>query len=126
MKKLAENERYELLVDAPSNRIYITVKGYWFTGEGYLEDLEKACLSMKKGFKTHIDFTSMKTPRAEVGEVHVEAQRLLISYGLSYTAEVVSEDAIIRMALRKHAANTNIQREIFSSHADAKYWLDHT
>ncbi|MEM9340623.1 MAG: hypothetical protein AAGA66_17950 [Bacteroidota bacterium] len=125
MKKLVDNARYELGVDTRLNRMYITVKGYWFTGEGYLADLEKACRLMIKGFKSHIDFTSMQTPRAEVGEVHVEAQRLLMAYGLTKTAEVVGKDAIVKMALKKYSLESGMQREVFSSHSDAKYWLDH-
>ncbi len=124
MKVFAENERYELKTDHSINRLYITIKGLWRKKDGYLEDLEKACQSMKKGFKIHVDLTTMVAPRGEIGVVHEEAQRILMKYGLVQTAEVQNDSAITRMALKKYSDNSGMSKRVFFSHEEAKAWLD--
>lgn len=124
MIEFANNEFYELRVDKTANRMYITIKGFWREKGNYLEDLEEACKAMSPGFKIHVDLTTMKTPRQDVGEVHIEAQKLLMNYGLIKTAEVHGPDALARMAINKYSDNTGMYKQIFSSNEGAKKWLD--
>lgn len=124
MKDFANNEFYELRVDKAANRMYITIKGFWREKGNYLKDLEEACKAMLPGFKIHVDLITMKTPRQEVGEVHIEAQKLLMKYGLIKTAEVHGPNALARMAINKYSDNTGMYKQIFSTNEGAKQWLD--
>lgn len=111
-------------VDTSSNRLYITIKGFWRDKGNYLGDLETACRTMNSGFKIHVDLTGMKAPKPEVGKVHEDAQKMLMQFGLSQTAEVHGRDAIARMALNKYSTNSGMDKQVFSTHDEAKAWLD--
>lgn len=124
MNTIAENERYELKVDKAINRLFITIKGYWKGKEGYLEDLSKSLEHMNSGFKIHVDLTQMKTPPAEIGEVHVEAQKMLMDAGLAQTAEVLGSDAIAKIAIKKYSKNSGMAKQVFDNHQDAEAWLN--
>ncbi|MCV9386538.1 hypothetical protein [Reichenbachiella ulvae] len=124
MKTVANNDRYELKVDESINRMYITIKGYWRIKDNYLEDLEEACKLMKPKFKIHVDLTTMTAPPAKVGVVHEEAQKMLMKYGLAQTAEVHNDSALTRLAVNRYSENSGMTKQVFSSHEEAKKWLD--
>ncbi len=122
--KIADNERYGLEVDQSINRLYIRISGFWRTKDGYLEDLTEACKHMQTGFKIRVDLRTMKPPRQEIGEVHVEAQKILMSHGLARTAEVLGGDALSRMALKKYADTSGMAKREFATLEEADAWLD--
>lgn len=124
MTTIAENDRYELKVDNSINRIFITIKGYWQSKEGYLEDLKKSISEVSEGFKIHVDLTSMITPKPEIGSVHVEAQKMLMEAGLAQTAEVLGSNAIAKMTIKKYSNNSGMSKQIFDNHEDAEAWLN--
>lgn len=124
MKTIANNDRYILEVDDSINRMYITIKGYWRTKDNYLEDLEEACKQMKPQFKIHVDLTTMTAPSAKVGVVHEDAQKMLMHYGLVQTAEVHNDSALTRLAVNRYSDNSGMSKRIFSSHEEARNWLN--
>ncbi|MEM9329004.1 MAG: hypothetical protein AAGA85_25295 [Bacteroidota bacterium] len=126
MKIFADNDRYGLRVNAEINRLYIRISGFWRTKEGYLEDLEEACKAMQPGFKIHVDLRTMKAPRQEIGQVHIDAQHLLMSYGLVQTAEILGENALAKLALKKYSDKSGMKKMVFSTMEEAEEWLDVT
>ena len=124
MISIAKNERYELTCDPDRNRLFITIKGLWKTNEGYLEDLKEACQKMESGFTIHVDLTTMKPCGDDMGAVHEQAQKILMSYGLSNTAEVQEDRALLRMAVAKYSDNSGMKKRVFFTHEEAEEWLD--
>ncbi|MEM6829984.1 MAG: hypothetical protein AAF551_05680, partial [Bacteroidota bacterium] len=80
--------------------MYLRISGFWKTKEGYLDDLETACKAMNASFDLMVDLTTMVAPKKDVGQVHVDAQLMLMKYGLIRTAEILGDDVIAKMALR--------------------------
>ena len=104
--------------------MYIRISGFWRTKEGYLEDLEEACKAMGADFKIHVDLRTMKAPKKEIGQVHIDAQRILMSYGLAMTAEILGENALAKLALKMYSDTSGMKKRIFSSMDEAEAWLD--
>ncbi|MEO1253933.1 MAG: hypothetical protein AAFY41_03470 [Bacteroidota bacterium] len=124
MDLVSENDRYSLKCDNNRNRLFITIKGLWKSKDSYLKDLEAACKKMTPGFTIHVDLTTMKPPGQEIGGVHEEAQRILLKYGLSNTAEVQTDRALLRLALERYSDNSGMRKRVFFSHEEAEEWLD--
>lgn len=106
------------------NRMYIAIKGLWTTADGYLNDLTAACKGMSTGFSIHVDLITMKPVGRDLGVVHEEAQKILLSHGLAHTAEVQNDRALLRMAVDRYSSNSGMAKQVFDSHEKAKAWLD--
>lgn len=120
---ICDNERYDIAINVSINRMKLSVKGLWQTGDGYLEDLEKACKGLKPGFDLVANLTAMK-PAGAVGVVHEKAQKLLLSCGLLRTAEVQSDRAIVRITVDRYSDNSGMEKQVFTSSENAIAWLD--
>ncbi|MFT4738779.1 MAG: hypothetical protein ACI8QD_000913 [Cyclobacteriaceae bacterium] len=121
---LSKTTYYELKADYSKNRMYICILGFWREKGSYLADLDAACKTMSRGFSIQVDLAEMKAPRNEIGQVHEEAQVILMKYGLAHTAEIQSGNAITKMVLRKYSDNSGMGKQVFLSHSDAAQWLD--
>lgn len=127
MKVIAYNNRYEISVDEDKNRIYLAVKGFWANpsaAPNYVEDIEKASTAVSEGFTIVADLTDMVIPPPEVGKVHEKAQVALVNAGLSRTAEVLPEEAVLKMAVDRYAKESQMTKAVFKSREEAEAWLD--
>jgi hypothetical protein len=125
-EEIANNDYYEIYVDRSKNRLYYTVKGYWETvslvPENY-NDLAKASVKLTEGFDILSDLTDMKPPPAEVAELHMKQQKMLIERGLSRTAEVM-DHAVLKIAVQRYARESKMDVQGFGSVSEAEVWLD--
>jgi hypothetical protein len=84
-------------MDPDKNRAYITIIGFWRSPEEagpYVQDLDRALVQLKPGFTLLTDLTQMKAYPASVQPLHLEAQQLLLTRGLSQTAEVCASSMV--------------------------------
>ncbi len=127
MTTIAKNSFYAILTDASKNRLYLTLSGYWKDRSdvpNYVNDLKRATSGLSRGYTILTDTTRMKTPTKEVVGIHTEAQKVVMSAGLSKTAELVSQDAIAKMATDRFSKESGMQKGSFGNKAEAETWLD--
>ncbi len=94
---VARNKHYEIGMDPGKNRAYITIIGFWRSPEEvgpYVQDLDRALVQLAPGFTLLTDLTQMKAYPASVQPLHLEAQQLLLTRGLSQTAEVCASSMV--------------------------------
>jgi hypothetical protein len=98
MKKvITQNKFYEIAVDTQLNRAYLKIIGFWRSKPEvphYIPDLEKALAHLQPSFTLLTDLSEMKTHPADVQELHLEAQALLLRKGLTQTAEVFTSSFV--------------------------------
>lgn len=127
MKTIAQNDYYVLAVDPSKNRAYLTLIGYWRTRADvpkYIEDWRKAMRDLSKGFTVLSDVTRFKAPPADVVQLHMEAQKILMSGGLNKVAELVGHDVITKMAIDRFSRESGMFKGTFDSWREADDWLD--
>lgn len=127
MKTIAKTEYYIIATDAKKNRLYLTIKGFWKNRSvvpNYVSDLQKATTELSNGYTVITDITEIKTPPPEIVQLHTEAQRVALSAGLKKTAEVVGQDIIAQMTLKRSAQDSGMTRNVFGSKEEAERWLD--
>ncbi|MBN2532289.1 MAG: hypothetical protein JXB88_05330 [Spirochaetales bacterium] len=127
MIEIANNDFYSMKVDESKNRFYLTIEGFWETGDQvpeYLDDLKKAVKHLSNGFTILSDLIQMKTPTQEIGALHVKAQKYLIDSGLSKTAEVHPLSMIAKMTVDRFSEESGMKKGMFSSKEEAEKWLN--
>lgn len=128
MIDIANTPFYSINADTGKNRIYYAIIGSWKSPAdvpNYLEDMKKSARQMKPGFTILTDLTRAKTAMPEIKKLHEQAQKILISAGLSKVAEVFPDkDYVLKMQVDKISDSTKMQKQAFSSRKDAEQWLD--
>ena len=66
----------------------------------------------------------MKAPPTSVTPIHVQAQRMLVSKGLSRTAEVIGSAVLLELQLKKYAQESAMTKAEFSTPEEGERWLD--
>jgi hypothetical protein len=123
---ISQNRFYQIAINKSINRAYITIIGFWRNKQeaaSYLPDLEKALAQLKPGFTLLTDLTQMKTHPAEVQDVHLAAQALLLRKGLIQTAEIISS-SLVQFQTDKISKNSKMPLRQFTSQQEATSYLD--
>ena len=126
MQTIAKNEFYEIHYDDNKNRVYFKIIGLWNSPKdvpNYISDIQKTANTVKSGFTLVSDITQMRTPPQEVGELHEQAQQILVRAGLDKTAEVVTS-SILKMTANQYAKKSNMTKQTFTSKEEAENWLE--
>lgn len=126
-KTIAQNEYYMIAVDTPKNRIYLTLISYWRSRADvptYIQDLKKATQYVSKGFTILADLSLMKAPHPDVVQLHTEAQRIVVSAGLTKTAELIGRDANTNIAIDRFSRDSGMHKGTFDLWKEADEWLD--
>ena len=125
---IATNQYYDLACDEAKNRIYLTLRGFWPNKSAvpnYIADVTKATRNVKSGYTILTDLRSFKTAPEEIGELHKQAQGILVKAGLGRTAEVLSSAMKIEeIALDKYSKSSGMKRMTFHDVMQANSWLD--
>jgi len=126
---IAKTNLYSIEIDTAKNRAYLIFIGFCRSPEeipNLLSDVKKACQGLKQGFTLLTDASQMKVPPQEVVEIHQKSQQIWIEGGLSKTAEVMSENIVVRLALDRYSKTTGMAKKDFNTFKDAEAWLDLT
>ena len=118
---------YMIAVDLSKNRLYNLAKGPWVRpakGDPNLLDLEKALKQVKKGFTALNNTTTVNVISQEWAGVLTKARQMLIEAGISKSAEVLAESAILKMQVQRVSRQAGFTTKIFSDVKDAEAWLD--
>ena len=121
-----ENKHYQIGIDKEKNRAFITIIGFWRNpGEvsEYLPDLDRALLQLQPGFTLLTDLSQMKTHPQTLNPVHLAAQQLLLSRGLTQTAEVVAS-SMVQFQTESLSRQSAMPLQQFSSPVEAIAYLD--
>lgn len=127
MKEIAKTEFYTIAVDLSKNRLYQTVKGSWVRpvkGDPYLQDFERALKLLKKGFTGLSDATQISVMSQEWTEAIQKTHQTLINAGTSKVAEVLTENAILKMQVQRIFRQSGFTMKFFSDVTEAEAWLD--
>lgn len=125
-RTIRQHKFYEMAVDPSINRFYLRILGFWRSKEevsGYLPDLEKALSEIQPGFTLLTDLSEMKTHPAEVQELHLQAQALLLRKGLRQTAEVYAS-SFVQFQTSAISKKSTMPSRQFESHEAAEGYLD--
>jgi hypothetical protein len=121
-----ENKHYQIGIDKDQNRAFITIAGFWRNPEEvseYLPDLDRALVQLQPGFTLLTDLSQMKTHPQTLNPVHLAAQQLLLSRGLTQTAEVVSS-SIVQFQTESLSKQSAMPLRQFNSLEEASAYLD--
>jgi hypothetical protein len=88
-----------------------------------LPDLDGALLQLQPGFTLLTDLTQTKTHPQTLNRVHLAAQQLLLSRGLTQTAEVVPS-SIVQFQTESLSKESQMPLQQFSSQMEAMAYLD--
>lgn len=127
MKEIAKTDFYTIAVDPAKNRLYNTARGSWVRsvkGDLYLQNLEKALKLVKKGFTALNNTTDVQVMSQEWSGVITRARQMLIEAGISKTAEVLAESAILKMQVQRVSRQAGFITKFFSNVKEAEAWLD--
>ncbi len=121
-----ENKHYQIGIDKSKNRIYLTILGFWRSPEEvgeYLPDLDGALAELRPGFTLLTDLTQMKSHPQALNPVHLGAQQLLLSRGLTQTAEIV-RSSFVQFQAESLSKQSAMPRRQFSTFEEATTYLD--
>ncbi len=121
-----QNKHYQIGIDKDKKRAFITIIGFWRSPEEvseYLKDLDRALLQLQPGFTLLTDLSQMKTHPQTLKPVHLQAQQLLLSRGLTQTAEVVSS-SIVQFQTESLSKQSSMPLRQFNSLEEATAYLD--
>ena len=124
---ITKTEFYVIEIDKVKNRGYITFTGFCKAASeipNFLDDVKKATQGLKSGFTLLADLTKFKTPAKEVADLHMESQKTWIQLGLSKTAVLMPESALIKMATTRWSETSGMARKEFKGRNQAEAWLD--
>ncbi len=127
MIQISKTDFYSINIDPGKNRAYLTFTGFCKSpGDmpNFLADITKAAQGLKKGYTLLTDATLMKTPSEEVSGLHEKSQKIWVEKGLAKTAEIVPESAVLKIALKRYANSTGMQKKEFTNRQEAEKWLD--
>ncbi|MCJ8163755.1 hypothetical protein MKJ04_02810 [Pontibacter sp. E15-1] len=124
---VAHNPRYELLYDYSTNRVYLTVKGFWKNPEivpQYLDDVQKALRMAKTGFSLLLDLRTMLTHPLRLSSLHIKARNMMQEAGPGKAAQVFPSDRIATLQVEEISGKTTLEAMTFTSIQKAKAWLN--
>lgn len=127
MKKLVNNDKYEIAVDQKKNRVYFKIKGFWKDPSdipNYIADWEMTLQHLKPHFTIVSDLREMKPHSTSLTPVHEKAQRLLVSAGLDRTAEIMGDAVLLEFQTKQYAERSLMKKMEFETLEEAEAWLD--
>jgi hypothetical protein len=127
LQQIAKTEFYLLSVDVRKKRIYNTVFGMW--GEHpeisrFIQDWDNVLKYISQGYTMLTDATQFRLLSAEWATTTIRTRKRLVEAGITKIAEVLPENAFIKMQFGAISERTDIQTKIFSNKIDAEAWLD--
>jgi hypothetical protein len=126
LMEIAKTREYSISVEPEINRINLTVTGFWGTPSdvpNYLSDIERAISRVTRGFTVLADFVQMMAPGLGVERIHETAQRILVSSGLSKTAEVRARGAASSTSVDRYSKTLRLEKKLFDDRSQAEMWL---
>ena len=124
---VAKREGYTITVNPSKNRIYYTMTGFWKKPDEfptYFQDWDIALKSVRNGFTILTDVTQLTTPHKDMQPMFDKMQKILSDAGLRKTAELFSDDVIVRMTLDHIAKSSGMKKASFNNREKAEHWLD--
>lgn len=124
--KVFTHKHYDIEIDPTTNRMYLTLKGFWKKREeveNYSQDIRKAAAGLEKGYQLVADLRLLLPPPVEMNQVHEQAQKTLLDTGLSVTAEVL-ENIVVKSVTGTIAKNSKMPKREFKTMEEAEEWLD--
>ncbi|PRY15015.1 hypothetical protein CLV24_103254 [Pontibacter ummariensis] len=124
---IAKNQCYELLYHSESNRLYLTIKGFWKSMDAVpelLSDVRKALQLVNPAFTLLADYGAMITHPQRLNKLHVEVQRQIKEAGLARAATIVPTDRIATLQLDEIISQSQTPFSRFDSYEEADAWLD--
>ena len=82
---IAEKRNYTISINCVTNRLYITLRGFWLDpskNPDYVEDITLAVKKLEFPFTALVDVREMRTPGHLVKDIHIEAQKVSVAAGL--------------------------------------------
>jgi hypothetical protein len=127
LQQIAKTEFYLLSVDVRKKRVYNTVFGMW--GERpevsrFTQDWDHVLQFVSQGYTMLTDATQFRLLSAEWATRTIKTRKKLVEAGITKIAEVLPENAFIKMQFGTISERTGIQTKIFSNKIDAEAWLD--
>ena len=125
-QEIAKNKFYEIYIDKIKNRMYLKIKGFWRHKDdvaNYTNDILRATASINSDFTLLADLSEMIAHPAEVQDIHIEAQQILISKGLLQTAEVY-ESSFVQFQTLKLSGKSKMPLHQFNNTEVAEKFLD--
>jgi hypothetical protein len=127
LQQIAKTEFYLLSVDVRKKRVYNTVFGKW--GEQpeiarFVQDWDNVLKLISHGYTMLTDATQFRLLSAEWATTTIRTRKKLVEAGITKIAEVLPENAFIKMQFGAISERTGIQTKIFSNKIDAEAWLD--
>jgi len=125
--KIAATPFYSITADTDKNRIFFSIIGSWKSpsdAPNYLEDWKKALKLVRRGFTVLTDLTQAKVALPEIRKLHEDAQKIVMSAGLSKVAEIFPDDAVLKMQQDRISQATSMTKQVFSDRKAAELWLN--
>ena len=125
METIAENEKYEIKVEASKKRIYFKVIGYWKRVEevpNFISDVQKAVNIVGPGFSIITDMRSASPPAEEARQLHVKTSEIMKNNNVNKIAEIV-DSSVVKLSVSR-TTSADLKRQSFSSVEEAESWLD--
>ena len=126
IEQVAATKQYQVGINRDKNRIYLKIIGFWRSVEEvstYVPDLERALIQLTPGFTLLTDLTQMKAHPLAVQPVHLEAQRTLMTRGLTQTAEVCAS-SIVEFQAGTISKKSSMPLQQFATVEEAEAYLD--
>lgn len=124
---IVQREFYEILFDGSKNRFYFTILDFWrglYVIPHYLEDWEYALSYAQPNFTILTDARNFKVNVEGMHELHITAQKMLISHGLVMVAELLPPYEWAEYEMKKINKKTNMARSSFKTLHEAEVFLD--
>lgn len=125
--EIAATPFYSITADTDKNRIYFSIVGSWKSPSdvpNYMDDWKKAVKQVRRGFTVLTDMTQAKVALPEIRKLHEDAQKMVMSAGLSKVAEVYPDDAVLKMQIDRISQASSMTKQAFSDRKAAELWLD--
>lgn len=126
MTVIEDNKYYKIGYSTQKNRAYLTIRGFWPKPESvpsYLEHWKTTVAPLTRGFTVLTDASEMATHPAAVGELHVQAQKIIIDAGVRKVGEII-KNVIAEMQLDAVAKKQAFPKKSFTSVVEAESWLN--
>jgi hypothetical protein len=125
---IVENDYYAAYVDKSRNRMYWTLRGFWkdvSVVPDYKIDNRKCLDMLLPGFTVLLDIRELKTPPADVIDLHMENLKAVENAGMKYQAQVLDQ-AILKIAGSRVLREAHMEEKMrqFNTIEEADSWLD--
>lgn len=122
---IASTPQYVLIISLKKNRAYLKIIGFWRNPEmvpNYIEDWKKAVTMLSPGFTLLTDAREMVIHPGPVRQLHEQAQKLIVDYGVSKVAEL-QKNVAAELQLNGVASGTRLPKKNFFNQLEAEDWL---